>query len=137
MKIPKCTCGKSPRGYREYYNREAGILWGVAYCEPCRVVTMARESALSWKHFRSLHRWWKPVWRVTCVLLFLAAAGFALESLQVGASWPRRIAGVIAALTPGIYGALEGTGLATRTGARSLGDLKGLLHESDGLRWEG
>jgi len=129
MKIPKCSnCGKNSKGYKEYYNPEVAKLWGLHYCEPCRVVTLVREYPLNWKNFPSRHRWWIPVIRVVCLLLFLTAVGLALGGLEIG-TWPRIISGVIAFLIPGIYGALKGTGTATVTESRSLDQLKRSLQE--------
>jgi len=124
VKIPKCiNCGKNPKGYQEYYNPDVGKLWGFHYCEPCRVVALVKEYPLNWKNFPSRHRWWTPVLKVVCLLLFIVAIGFALGSKEINAL-PRIISGVTAFLMPGIYGALRGTGLAIVTNSGSLDELK-------------
>lgn len=127
MKKQKCKhCGKeSSRGYKQYYNPTAG-LWGVTTCTECGEIDSIEDVQPGFSNLASRHRWYLPILRIACVVIFLICVG-GVFNYSLDGRW-RLTLGIIAALLPGLYGGLRGIS-SERTTATNKEELEELIRK--------
>ena len=127
MKKPKCKhCGKeSSRGYKEYYNPTVG-LWGVTTCTECGKIDSIEDVSPGFNNLSSRHRWYLPLLRIACVVIFVLCVG---NAFNYNLDWRWRLTlGIIAFLVPGLYAGLRGIP-NERTTATNKEDLEVLIRK--------
>ena len=119
-------CGKeSSRGYKQYYNPTAG-LWGVTTCTECGEIGSIEDVQPGFSNLAVRHRWYLPLVRIACVVIFGLCVGYALN---YSLDWRLRVTlGIIAFLVPGFYGGLKGSP-NERTTATNKKELEELIRK--------
>jgi len=131
MKKRECKhCGKeTSRAYTEYYNPRAG-LWSVTTCSECREIDSVEDVQSGFSNLATRHGWYIHLLRIACVVIFLICLAGAYD-YSLDGRW-RVTLGIVAALTPGLYGGLRGVP-AQRITATNKGELEGMIRKESGL----
>ena len=132
MKKQECKhCGKkSSRDHAQYYNPTAG-LWAVTTCTECGEIDHVEDVQPGFSNLASRHRWYLPLVRIACVVIFLICVAVVFNP-SVDGRW-RITLGIVAFLLPGLYGGLRGMS-SERTTATNRKELAELIIQERQLR---